>query len=84
MFRILTKINRQQYSEFTNNPRTVKQYEDLFLAVDAINAGTIAPGSANIPQNVGDMTFEATSNTVLTIRLMGTDGVVRSATLGLV
>ncbi len=41
------------------------------------------PLSSSIPTAKGQMTLEFTSNTVATIRGMGTDGVVRSATIPL-
>lgn len=41
------------------------------------------PAASSIPPNNGDLTFEATSNTTLSVRFRGTDGVVRSATLTL-
>lgn len=41
------------------------------------------PSSSSTPQNNGDLTFEATSNTSLKIKFKGSDGVVRSATLAL-
>jgi hypothetical protein len=45
---------------------------------------TFKPLASATPANNGDLTFEATSNTSLTVRLKGTDGVVRSATLALI
>lgn len=41
------------------------------------------PGSSATPANNGDLTFEATSNTSVTIKLRGSDGVVRSAVITL-
>jgi hypothetical protein len=43
----------------------------------------VVPKSSSTPEIIGEMVFEATSNTQLKIKLMGTDGVVRSATLTL-
>jgi len=42
-----------------------------------------APGSAVTPANNGDVVFELTSNTTLTIKAKGSDGVVRSVALTL-
>ena len=41
------------------------------------------PGSSVTPANNGDLMVEATSNTTLTFKLKGTDGVVRTGTLTL-
>lgn len=41
------------------------------------------PGSAVTPTNNGDVTFELTNNTTLTIKARGTDGVLRSAIVAL-
>lgn len=48
-------------------------------------AGTfgITPGASVTPVNIGDLVFEATSNTSVKIKLKGSDGVVRSVTLTL-
>jgi hypothetical protein len=42
-----------------------------------------APGNSVTPVNNGDIVMEATSNTSVTIKLKGSDGVVRSAVLSL-
>lgn len=42
------------------------------------------PATSSTPAANGDLTFEATSNTSLTVKLRGTDGLVRSAILALV
>ncbi|WP_333662712.1 hypothetical protein [Acinetobacter sp.] len=44
---------------------------------------TLQPSANNTPVNNGEMTFEAVSNTSIRIKLKGSDGVVRSATLTL-
>ena len=44
---------------------------------------TFKPLASATPNNNGDLTFEATSNTSLKIKLKGSDGVVRSTTLTL-
>jgi hypothetical protein len=41
------------------------------------------PGSSVTPANNGDLVFEATSNTEVTVKLKGSDGVVRSVVLAL-
>nr|AYD75918.1 hypothetical protein PmDNAV1_gp34 [Pseudo-nitzschia multiseries DNA virus]AYD75924.1 hypothetical protein PmDNAV1_gp40 [Pseudo-nitzschia multiseries DNA virus] len=41
------------------------------------------PGSSVTPVDNGDIVFEATSNTVFTVKLKGSDGVVRSGTITL-
>lgn len=41
----------------------------------------IALAASATPSNNGDIAFEMTSNTILTVRLKGSDGVVRSETL---
>ena len=44
---------------------------------------TWKPAASQTPVNNGDLTFEATSNTTVTVKLKGSDGVVRSAALTL-
>ncbi|MEG2749532.1 MAG: hypothetical protein RR939_08970 [Acinetobacter sp.] len=44
---------------------------------------TLKPSTSVTPSNNGDMTFELTSDTQLKIKVRGSDGVVRSATLTL-
>ena len=44
---------------------------------------TFTPAASATPANNGNLTFEATSNTSLTIKLKGTDGTVRSVALTL-
>lgn len=52
---------------------------------DLVTGGnlTIKPSSSSTPTVNGELTFEATSNTSLTIKLKGSDGVVRTTTLTL-
>ena len=40
-----------------------------------------APGALSDPVNIGDITLEATSDTSITLKLKGSDGVIRSNTL---
>lgn len=50
----------------------------------ATKAGTVlVPAASATPANNGDLVFERTSNTNLTIKMKGTDGVVRSVVLAL-
>jgi hypothetical protein len=44
---------------------------------------TIRPGTAVTPGSNGDLTFEATANTTVTVKLKGSDGTVRSVALTL-
>jgi hypothetical protein len=52
---------------------------------DLVTGGnlTIKPSASITPTVNGTVTFEATSNTSLTIKMKGTDGIVRSTTLTL-
>jgi hypothetical protein len=43
----------------------------------------LAPGSSVTPTENGELVIEATSNTLLTFKLKGSDGIVRSGTLTL-
>lgn len=47
------------------------------------NNFVISPVASAVPVGVGDMTFQLTSNTSLTVKVKGSDGVVRSTTLTL-
>ena len=49
----------------------------------AANTLTLSPGASQTPVANGSMTFEFTSNTAVTIRARGSDGVLRSAVLPL-
>jgi hypothetical protein len=51
--------------------------------LDVTGALQITPGSSVTPSKNGDVVFELTSNTILTIRAKGSDGTVRSATITL-
>jgi hypothetical protein len=59
-------------------PVTVNSSGDLSAA-----ALTIAPGASVTPANNGEIMFELTDNTTLTIKAKGSDGVVRSGTVTL-
>lgn len=58
-------------------------YSDSALANYLKGQLTWVPPSSATPAANGDLTFERTSNTSLTLRLRGTDGVVRSVALTL-
>ncbi len=50
----------------------------------ATKADTVlVPAASATPANNGDLVFERTSNTNLTIKMKGTDGIVRSVVLTL-
>lgn len=51
--------------------------------LDVDGAIQITPGSSVTPTNNGDVVFQLTSNTSLTIKARGSDGVVRSVALTL-
>ena len=53
------------------------------LAFMNADAAIFRPASSANPQMPGLMCFQLTSNTSLTIKVMGSDGVVRSASLTL-
>jgi len=54
------------------------------MRLDEVDGLTIKPVSSAQPNNNGEMLFELTSNTTLTVRVKGSDGVVRSTSLNLV
>lgn len=66
----------------TNNVYSLGAVNQRWSNVHATNI-TISPGSAVVPANNGEMTFQLTSNTSLAIKVKGSDGVVRTATLAL-
>lgn len=43
----------------------------------------LKPQVSATPNNPGDMVFQLTSNTALAVKVMGSDGVIRSVTLTL-
>lgn len=53
------------------------------MAFQNPEAAVLEPASSATPQRNGDMVFQLTSNTSLTIKVRGSDGVVRSASLTL-
>lgn len=53
------------------------------VIVDDVAGVRLVPLPSAVPANNGELTVQATSNTQLTFRMRGSDGVVRSATLNL-
>jgi hypothetical protein len=53
------------------------------LSIDVSGNVTLRPGASITPAANGDLTIEATNNTTATIKLKGSDGVVRSGTVTL-
>jgi hypothetical protein len=51
--------------------------------IDVTGAIVFSPGSSVTPANNGEVTFELTDNTTLTIKAKGSDGTVRTATVTL-
>lgn len=56
---------------------------DNGLKLQVAGAMSLAPGSSVTPSANGDLVFEATSNTTVTVKLKGSDGTVRSGTITL-
>ena len=65
--------------------------ENMFVLLAAPSDGevhllgdtTVQVSSSHNPGNVGELVFEATNDTTLKVKVKGSDGVVRSATLTL-
>ena len=53
------------------------------MAFQSMESVIIKPQASAVPNDPTDMVFELTSNTSLKIKVMGSDGTVRSATLTL-
>lgn len=53
------------------------------MRLDDADGLTLVPSSSAVPNNNGEMLFELTSNTSLTVRVRGSDGVVRSSVIPL-
>ena len=53
------------------------------MAFQNPEAVTLKPPAISVPAAIGDLVFQLTSNTALVIKVKGSDGVVRSATLTL-
>jgi len=56
---------------------------DLELSGKGTGGIVLVTSSSQTPANNGDLVIEATSNTLLTFRLKGSDGTVRTGTLAL-
>lgn len=54
-----------------------------FASIEHIQAPVLAPPASASPAANGSLVFELTSNTSLTVKVRGSDGVVRSAVLTL-
>jgi len=70
----------------TTDPGTGKLHvAGTFSTTGASTFGavTLSPAASATPASNGQLTFEATSNTSLTIKMRGTDGTVRSVVLTL-
>lgn len=67
-----------------NNGEGLMCYLIRFLNNTVIYNPTIIPAESATPLNNGELKIERTSNTSLTFKLRGTDGVVRSASLALI
>ena len=61
----------------------VDAYNQYYIDTKFNGTLTIKPSAFATPTNNGDMAFELTSNTTLKIKVKGSDGVVRSASLTL-
>lgn len=53
------------------------------MAFQSKTSLVVAPAATAVPEALGDMVFQLTSNTSLTIKVKGTDGTVRSVALTL-
>lgn len=57
--------------------------ERVRVLMNSIISAVLAPPASATPADNGDLVFEKTSNTVLKIKLRGSDGTVRSVSLTL-
>lgn len=53
------------------------------MAFQSANAVVLKPQASVTPNGIGDMTFQLTNDTTLVVKVKGSDGTVRSATLTL-
>lgn len=66
------------------NPNQLPSNQHLGgMAFQNPEAVTIKPQASAVPQEVGDLVIQATSNTSLTFKLKGTDGTVRTGSITL-
>ena len=69
-----------QYAPGNSNETALTTFYSQVVAAAGV---TFVPPSSVTPANDGELTFERTSNTSLTVKLKGSDGVVRSTSLTL-
>ena len=53
------------------------------MALQCPDAVTLRPGADITPSGLGDMCFQLTNDTTLVVKVRGSDGVLRTATLTL-
>ena len=53
------------------------------MAFQSAEAVVIKPQASEVPAGIGDMVFQLTNDTTLVVKVKGSDGTVRSATLTL-
>lgn len=67
-----------------SNPNQIPSNQHLGgMAFQSPEAVTIKPQASAVPQEIGDLVIQATSNTSLTFKLKGTDGTVRTGSITL-
>lgn len=76
------RLNSTKFGPDQNQVRSLGDANFRWLNIYSQNI-VLSPPAAATPANNGEMTFELTSNTSLTVRVKGSDGVVRSAVLAL-
>lgn len=76
------RMSTAAYFPTTDNARTLGLNGNRWSDVFAYNV-TLKPPASVTPANNGDLKFELTSDTQLKIKVKGSDGVVRAATLTL-
>lgn len=74
--------NATAFAPYTDNGPSLGRFTSRWSAVYAYNLNLKPPASA-IPANNGELMLELTDDTTLKIKVRGSDGVVRSATLTL-
>ena len=76
--------DQQNNGSFVVTTQSIKANQELNTDDDAEFANlNLNPDASRTPSTNGELTFEATSNTSLTFKLKGTDGVVRSGSIAL-
>lgn len=66
----------------TNGTANLGRFANRYNLISAVNVALSPPASVT-PANNGEMSFQLTSNTSLTIKVRGSDGVVRSGSITL-